>query len=289
MEPVIWEVATACPIRTGIPSFGSMSRRGLLQGAALSALALGSAGLLSACGTGGAEVRPGRVVTDDTERPARRRSASPTGSATSTRSRKDSATLEKFEEETGIEVTYADDVTDNETFFAKVSNQLGSCETVKRDMFVLTDWMAARMIDLGWIQKLDHSNMPNVDANLLAQSSSPSSSTRTRVLQRSVAERHHGDRLQRRARSTRSPASKSSSPAGPQGQGHSAHRDARHDGLHAQGHRRRPGGLHRRRVGRRDRALRAASGRGRSGRSPATSTPTTSPTGNIAACEAWSR
>ena len=48
-----------------------------------------------------------------------------------------------------------------------MQNQLGSCQTVKRDMFMLTDWMAAKMIDLGWIQKLDHANLPNVDANLL--------------------------------------------------------------------------------------------------------------------------
>jgi spermidine/putrescine transport system substrate-binding protein len=77
------------------------------------------------------------------------------------------ATLNVFEEQTGIDVTYTDDVTDNQEFFAKVVNQLGSCETVKRDMFMLTDWMADRMIQLGWIQKLDHKNLPNVDANLL--------------------------------------------------------------------------------------------------------------------------
>ena len=77
------------------------------------------------------------------------------------------ATLNVFEEQTGIDVTYTDDVTDNQEFFAKVVNQLGSCETVKRDMFMLTDWMASRMIELGWIQKLDHKNLPNVDKYLL--------------------------------------------------------------------------------------------------------------------------
>ncbi len=76
-------------------------------------------------------------------------------------------TLEDFEAATGISVTYSDDVSDNTEFFAKVVNQLGSCESVKRDMFMLTDWMAARMVAVGWIQELDHANMPNVDANLL--------------------------------------------------------------------------------------------------------------------------
>ena len=37
----------------------------------------------------------------------------------------------------------------------RCSNQLGACEPIKRDIMVLTDWMAARMIGLGWIQPLD--------------------------------------------------------------------------------------------------------------------------------------
>ena len=60
------------------------------------------------------------------------------------------------------------DVNDNDEFFAKVKNQLGSCTTTKRDMFMLTDWMAARMIQAGWIQKLDASKVPNLHANLIS-------------------------------------------------------------------------------------------------------------------------
>ena len=55
----------------------------------------------------------------------------------------------KIEDTTGISVTYTDDVSDNVEFFGKVVNQLGSCQTVKRDLFVLTDWMAARMVGEG--------------------------------------------------------------------------------------------------------------------------------------------
>jgi len=78
------------------------------------------------------------------------------------------STLTAFQEETGIDVTYTPDVNDNTEFFAKVRNQLGACQPTGRDMFVLTDWMAARMIDAGWIQKLDKANVPNLDANLLS-------------------------------------------------------------------------------------------------------------------------
>ena len=71
-------------------------------------------------------------------------------------------TRDTFEERTGITVRYTDDVNDNAEFYAKVRNQLGACEPVGRDMFMLTDWMAARMISLGWIQPLDKANVPNL-------------------------------------------------------------------------------------------------------------------------------
>ena len=71
-------------------------------------------------------------------------------------------TRDVFEDQTGITVEYTDDVNDNAEFFAKVRNQLGACEPVERDMIMLTDWMAARMIDLGWIQPLDAAKMPNL-------------------------------------------------------------------------------------------------------------------------------
>ncbi len=82
-------------------------------------------------------------------------------------------TLEDFEKRTGIKVRYDIDVNDNLEFFAKVRNQLGSCQSTKRDMFMLTDWMAARMIDVGWIQKLDPANVPNLHANLIDSLKSP--------------------------------------------------------------------------------------------------------------------
>lgn len=76
-------------------------------------------------------------------------------------------TLQDFEKRTGIKVDYTIDVNDNLEFFAKVRNQLGNCESSKRDMFMLTDWMAARMIQIGWIQKLDAAKVPNLHANLI--------------------------------------------------------------------------------------------------------------------------
>jgi spermidine/putrescine transport system substrate-binding protein len=152
-----------------------LSRRGFLRGASLSALALSSGPLLAACGTEGASVD--QVACQSTDLSAKEKTITFSNWIGYVDPSKgpDTSTLEKFTEETGIAVEYQNgDVNDNETFFAKVSPQLQSCKATGRDVFVVTDYMAARMIDLGWIQKLDHANMPNVDANLIDFLKSPS-------------------------------------------------------------------------------------------------------------------
>ena len=83
------------------------------------------------------------------------------------------STLTQFQRDTGIKVRYTADVNDNNEFFAKVSNQLGSCSSSKRDLFALTDWMAARMIQVGWIQKIDASKVPNLHANIIDSLKAP--------------------------------------------------------------------------------------------------------------------
>ena len=76
-------------------------------------------------------------------------------------------TLQTFEKQTGIDVRYLDDINDNAEFYAKVRNQLSSCQPIDRDLIILTDWMAARMIGLGWIQPLDPAKISNVTNNLI--------------------------------------------------------------------------------------------------------------------------
>jgi spermidine/putrescine transport system substrate-binding protein len=83
------------------------------------------------------------------------------------------STLTQFEKDTGIDVKYTADVNDNNEFFAKVKNQLGSGTSSKRDLFALTDWMAARMIQVGWIQKLDAAKVPNLHANIIDSLAKP--------------------------------------------------------------------------------------------------------------------
>jgi spermidine/putrescine transport system substrate-binding protein len=151
-----------------------MSRRSLIRGAGVSALAVSSAGWLTACGTEGAKVEAEQCVTTDLSDKEKTIVFSNWIGYVDPIRRPDTSTIEKFQQETGITVDYKNgDVNDNETFFAKVSPQLQACKSTGRDVFVVTDWMAARMLNLGWLQKLDHANMPNVDANLIDFLKSP--------------------------------------------------------------------------------------------------------------------
>jgi spermidine/putrescine transport system substrate-binding protein len=74
-------------------------------------------------------------------------------------------TLEKFEKESGVRVKYVEEINDNEEWFGKYQAQLRAGDDIGRDIVVLTDWMAARMIRLGYVQKKDKSAIPN-EANL---------------------------------------------------------------------------------------------------------------------------
>jgi spermidine/putrescine transport system substrate-binding protein len=151
----------------------SVGRRGFLRGASVSALALGVPGLLSACGTDSQVQSAESCVSKDISDQEKKLVFSNWPEYID---RKGNAipTLEAFQQQTGIEVTYNTDINDNNDFFGKVKDQLGACEPIGRDIITLTDWMAARMIGLGWIQKLDKANLPNVEANLKADLKSPS-------------------------------------------------------------------------------------------------------------------
>jgi spermidine/putrescine transport system substrate-binding protein len=154
----------------------AVSRRTILRG--MSVLGLGGTGVLTACGTPAAKQTEQECVSTDasaTEK-ALRFSNWPSymdESDEKVNGKTVLPTLAGFERKSGIKVTYTADVNDNAEFYAKVKDQLGGCQPTGRDIFVLTDWMAARMIGLGWIQKLDHANLSNVDKNLLANLKAP--------------------------------------------------------------------------------------------------------------------
>jgi spermidine/putrescine transport system substrate-binding protein len=157
-----------------------VSRRGFLRGASLATLAVGAPSLLSACGTEAARQTTESCQTEDRSETEKTLAISNWPLYIDEKRVKQNGdrktvypTLEKFQEETGITVEYTTDFNDNNEFFGIVRNQLADCQPTGRDIFVPTDWMAARMIDLGWIQKLDKANLPNVEANLVESLRSP--------------------------------------------------------------------------------------------------------------------
>jgi spermidine/putrescine transport system substrate-binding protein len=81
-------------------------------------------------------------------------------------------TLDQFTEETGVRVRYLEEVNDNEEWFGKYQAQLAQGDDIGRDIVVLSDWMAARMIRLGYVQKKDKSAIPN-EENLVESLRSP--------------------------------------------------------------------------------------------------------------------
>jgi spermidine/putrescine transport system substrate-binding protein len=85
-----------------------------------------------------------------------------------------SNTVKEFEEKAGVKVDYVEDVNDNAEFFGKLRPQLDEGQSGGRSIFVVTDWMAKQMYDLGYLQELDHATLPTVFDNLLPSLESPS-------------------------------------------------------------------------------------------------------------------
>jgi spermidine/putrescine transport system substrate-binding protein len=67
----------------------------------------------------------------------------------------DNKTVQEFQQETGISVKYNEDVNDNSEFFGKVQPLLENGQSGGRDIMVVTDWMAKKMYDLGYLQEFD--------------------------------------------------------------------------------------------------------------------------------------
>jgi len=78
----------------------------------------------------------------------------------------DQKTTADFTAATGVAVEYSEDVNDNNEFFAKVDEPLKRGQSVDRDIVVLTDWMAGRLIHLGYTQAIPEAKFPN-KANLV--------------------------------------------------------------------------------------------------------------------------
>jgi spermidine/putrescine transport system substrate-binding protein len=84
-------------------------------------------------------------------------------------------TLVAFEKHYGIHVNYIEDINDDDQYFGKIEGPLSQGQSIHRDLIVLTDYtgIPARLVELGWLEKLDKSAIPNMK-NLIAQQQHPS-------------------------------------------------------------------------------------------------------------------
>jgi spermidine/putrescine transport system substrate-binding protein len=78
-------------------------------------------------------------------------------------------TIPQFEQQSGVQTEYKEDVNDNVVFFNKLKPQLDQGSSGGRSLFVVTDWMAKRMYDLGYLQEINHADLPTVFQNILPQ------------------------------------------------------------------------------------------------------------------------
>jgi spermidine/putrescine transport system substrate-binding protein len=164
-----------------------LTRRRFLAGSAMA----GFAAFLAACGTsgqgsakpstGGGATTPPSTGSTGTEAPTETTASGPTatgggklnfanwiGYIDVADDNTTHPTLDKFTEETGIEVDYQEAVDDNETFFTSdLQSPLDNDLPTGWDIVVLTDWMVARLVRLDWLEKIDTNNTPNFVANLV--------------------------------------------------------------------------------------------------------------------------
>ncbi|MER6013677.1 polyamine ABC transporter substrate-binding protein [Streptomyces bluensis] len=167
-------VQLAATRRSFLSGRASLTRRSLLRAAAGGAFAVGGAGALSACGIPPAGKGRGGVSAEDHSAGEKVVDFSNwTEYMDVDESDKRHPTLDRFTRRTGIKVRYTEDINDNNEFFGKVKPQLAAGQDTGRDIIVLTDWLAGRLIRLGWVQKLDPANLPHAYANLFAQFRSP--------------------------------------------------------------------------------------------------------------------
>jgi len=78
-------------------------------------------------------------------------------------------TVAEFEKTYGIDVKYIEDINDNLQFFGKLQPLLASGNSGGRSLFVVTDWLAKQMFDLGYLERLNHADLKTVFNNISPQ------------------------------------------------------------------------------------------------------------------------
>jgi len=142
-----------------------LTRAELIRRAALGGAALTLPGVLAACGGGGIKgaAKTGGSSTVQ-QKLAKRLLFSNWPLYIDVDKSKHHPSLDQFTKKTGVAVDYIEDINDNNQFFGKIQGPLSHGQSIHRDIIVLTDssGLPARMIQLGWLEKLDKAAIPNL-------------------------------------------------------------------------------------------------------------------------------
>jgi spermidine/putrescine transport system substrate-binding protein len=139
-----------------------LTRRQLLERAAGGGAILTVPGLLAACG--GDEKSAATTASQDRTLAKTLRFSNWTLYIDINEKTKRRPTLDAFQKKTGVHVKYLEDINSNDEYFGKVRGPLSRGQSIDRDIFVLTDnsRYPGLVIDKGWVEKLDHSAIPNL-------------------------------------------------------------------------------------------------------------------------------
>jgi spermidine/putrescine transport system substrate-binding protein len=144
-----------------------LTRRQLLERAAIGGAAITIPGILAACG--GSSTKAAGGTTSAKHQLAKTLHFSNWTYYMDTNNKIHThPSLVQFQKKYGVHVDYAEDINDNAGFFGKIQGALSRGQSIGRDIVVLTDndRYLALMIKKGWAEKLDKSAIPNMK-NLL--------------------------------------------------------------------------------------------------------------------------
>jgi spermidine/putrescine transport system substrate-binding protein len=141
-----------------------LTRRQLLERAAIGGAAITVPGILAACGSSGTKAS-GTTVEQKLAKTLHF-SNWPYYIDTKGQTR---PSLVEFQKESGVHVDYREDINDNASFFGKIQGQLRRGQSIGRDIIVMTDnsRYPSLLVRKGWVEKLDKSAIPNFK-NLVA-------------------------------------------------------------------------------------------------------------------------
>jgi spermidine/putrescine transport system substrate-binding protein len=142
----------------------TMSRRELLRRAGRGSVVLGGAWLAAACGVQGQQ-RAEPTLSPLPPKTGRLRMANWPAYIDRAGAGKPSPTVASFQDEHDVRMQYDVVINDNEEFFGTIREPLSRGAPIDHDIIVVTDWMVAKMIRLGYVEPLHHEELPNFREN----------------------------------------------------------------------------------------------------------------------------